>query len=803
MAGMRNLKPKRSGQQHLGAKGDRPRTDAIVRRPSTAVNRTIKSPAPPKRKWVTSLFVLAVLLSSAGLVAGGAWLSLQMFVNPDAIGWANQFLPEWAQIPLLNQPPQTLTQIRASLSKEGHTLGEPLPLDNTKTMQAMLMPVLSSRPNCQTDCEHIVEVRVYQPTSSGHLLRDSETYYQLVSQLAVEGPEETFVLAPLIDAGTDNQGSSQPLPLIEVHRFEGNAPTPGIWLYLQGQMQQQGTAIAYGQVIYYNPDRNNLQLMLPWTSPSGQVPQWQRVNSGSPELVVNQTIDLEPQLHAYQVKPVDLLNPIQLEEISLAAPALPDQAYREALLVARSGLWSPAWEWLQFIKRQRANREPWPAAAQVQMDLVQIYAQLTKTQADKTWASPSQQILADLIDGRWGEGLRVFQASPENTPEIVTLLKTDSGRLWRRVEAALRVNPDRPEVEAWGAMITAAQHGQKAAIAWLKQQPKTTPDTLEYIQPLLKQLNGELTTSGTHSSRIVGSVEPLNQFNLSQWLHPDNAALKLDNQQAWYQVKVDAFHDTSGWKQAPFWDLQLVTAVKAVKPTLAKTKNPVAALWHQLGLDANSQIQIVVWSSDGQQQTTWATVKAVQSSDGVLRLLVASDPIPEVKNSSQPRPLALTEAALQWVQPPPATLSELNHQQPLRVKAILPVLWRELQSSGTGVGATPSLQEMQQQLGDWPVQSIDLTGQGNSEVVLTVSPEAVAALNNSSRQLDGGNHQSRLHTLIFSPTGALLYSELSMNKQQSVMAIANLQDGGPPALLVDGAKTYSLQRWSAKRQRFE
>ena len=438
------------------------------------------------------------------------------------------------------------------------------------------------------------------------------------------------------------------------------------------------------------------------------------------------------------------------------------------------------------------------------MDLVQIYARLTKTQADKTWASPSQQLLADLIDGRWGEGLRVFQASPENTPEIVTLLKTDSDRLWRRVEAALRVNPDRPEVEAWAAMIIAAQKGQKAAIAWLKQRSTTTPATLDYIQPLLKQLNGE--TTAAHSSRIVGSVEPLSQFNLTQWLHPDQkTALTLDNQQAWYQVEVSAFHDTNGWKQAPFLDLSLPpTAAKALNPTSVKTENPVAALWHQLGLDSNSQIQIVIWLPDGQQQTTWATVKAIQLGGGVLRLLVASDPIPEVKNNpSQPRPLALTEAALQWVQPPPITLSELNQQQPLKVKAILPVLWRELQSGQIGVGATSSLEKMQQQLGDWPVQLIDLTGQGKSEAVLTVSPEAIAALNNPPGQLDGGNHSSRLHTLIFSYTGALIYSEFSTNKRQSVAAIANLQDGGLPALLVDGARTYSLQRWSAKRQRFE
>jgi hypothetical protein len=132
------------------------------------------------------------------------------------------------------------------------------------------------------------------------------------------------------------------------------------------------------------------------------------------------------------------------------------------------------------------------------MDLIRLHAQLTKIQAEKTWASPSQQVLADLIDGRWGEGLQVFQASAvgemNESPlqEIATMMAADSGLLWARVEAALRVNPDRPEVKAWGALIVAAKEGKLSAIAWLKQQPKTTPATAAYIQTLLRRLEGDL-----------------------------------------------------------------------------------------------------------------------------------------------------------------------------------------------------------------------------------------------------------------------------------------------------------------------
>lgn len=768
-----------------------------INRFSTVVPKP-KPPVKVQRNWATSLLWMTVLLSGAGSVTVGIWLSFQLFVNPDALSWVNDVLP-WAKIPLINSDqPQTLTQIEASLSKQRQIAGEPLSLDNGSTLQptSVLIPILSSPQNCQSNCEQIVELRVYELTSNGDNQKaQGEIYYQLVDQVSVEGLEESFAIAPLLNGEISDRGSSRPLPLTQLRRFEGKTPATGVWFYLSGQRVQRTSAITYGQIVHYNPSRSHLSLMLPWTSPTGQVPQWQSVTGGgSPELVVNQTIDLEPQLRVYQVKPAQfLLDPLQLEEISLAEPALNNSAYQKAILVARTGLWSPAWEWLQFIKKQRQqHHQPWSTAAQAQIDLIRLHAQLTKSQAEETWASPSQEVLADLIDGRWGKALQVFQASSlENTQEIATLLAADSGRLGNRIDIALKMNTERLEVKAWGALIVGAKEGRRSAIAWLKQQPKTSPKTVTYIQNLLQHLEGEPTAkiSSPHRSRMIGSVQPVTKINPTDWLQPDpKATLNLLNQQVWYQVQITAYHDGKRWRQTPFFDLQLPTA-------------PAKFIWQQLGLDTDSQIQIVVWLPDGQQETKLATVKAAQFQGGVLRLLVASE---EKIDDLQRRPLAVTQAALEWLQPDALALTDLSQQdQPLELAKILPTVWQELQKSSPNKTAIPNFEQLQEKLGQLPVQLIDLTGDNLPEVVINVSLEAIATLNNQNlEQSKFKDNQLRSRTIIISTTGSLLYSEFGTASQEMV-AIADLKDDEPPALLVEGSKTYQLQRWSNKLQRFE
>jgi hypothetical protein len=549
--------------------------------------------------------------------------------------------------------------------------------------------------------------------------------------------------------------------------------------------------------LYYNPERTNIQQLLSWKSPSEELPQWQQITGGGDkELVINLTVGLEPHLQIYQVKPTKLyLNPIQLEKISLGTPAIKDTAYQNALKIARSGLWTPALKSLKSIQKQRKN--PLPVTAQAQIDLIGQYAQITQTQADKTWASPSEQVLADLIDGRWGKALKVFEASSQNMQEIATLLKADKGKLWNRTVAALQVNPEQPEVLAWGALIVAVQQGEDSANSWLQKQPKITKATITEIQSLLKRLNTEVAKASipaNHPSQIIGAAEVISQVKPKQWLLADSQSdLKLPDNQVWYKITVSAFQDGQNWLNYPFEDVH------------SQKNDPAKFLWANLGLNVDSAIQIIARLPNGEQKITTATIKGVKLHNGDLQLLAAGEPIPENHNNFGLRPLALTNDALEWVQPSPITLAEMSRQNPQGVKTLLPILWRYLQDSG-GLTAdeAPNLSELEEISADWPVQVIDLNNDNKPETVLTLSEAAIATLKNSPPNTPVNQKQQyRPRTLIVSDSGKVIYTDFHGNTQQTLTAIARLSDEQSLALLVENERNYSIQRWSDKNQRFE
>ncbi|WP_373526483.1 hypothetical protein [Nostoc sp.] len=774
-----------------------------VNKPHTgAMRRVAKKPQKKQQRgsWLAmpTAASYAILLSSAILIVAFAWISVLFIFNPDQVSWLNKVLPTWAQIPLGNhERPQSLKQIQLDLSKKKQIIGETLPL-HQDAENSFLLPVFQQRPNCQSNCEELVELRVYQRSQELEFKSQSENYYYLATQLAITGPEESFVISSLVDGTSEPEDVSIFLSLTEVQRFGDGTPSPGVWFDLRGQRQQGTDAFAYGHIVYYNPERTNLLQMLSWTSLNGQLPKWQQVTGDdTKELVVDQTVGLEPYLQVYQVKALKLfLKPIQLEAVTLNLPAIKDSAYQNALSIARSGLWTPAFEWLKFIQKQRKG--VLPEAAQAQMDLIRLHSQLTKIQADKNWASPSQQVLADLIDGRWEKALQVFEASPHNAQEIVTLLKADENRLWNRTAAALRVNPNRQEVQAWAALILAVQRGEGYANSWLKTQPKITKDNLAYIQGLLKRLNDGVTKSqisSTHPSQIVGTLQPITQINSTDWLQPNSTTdLKLTDNQVWYQVEVSAFHDGKRWLNSSFENLN------------PPKTSPAKFFWKTLGISSDPEIQIVVWLPNGEQQIIIAVIKAVQLQGKVLRLLVASPKILENQNDVfQPRPLALTNAALEWVQPSPITLQELYQQNPQGVKVMLSSVWQSLQQADEiPTGAIPSFEQMQQKLGDWPVQVIDLTNNTQPEIILTISAAAIASLNHPTPKSQGENtNQSPDRTIILSDRGEVIYTDFTGNYRQRLSAIAKLSDVQSLALLVENANKYSLRRWSQKNQRFE
>lgn len=609
-----------------------------VQPPRKAVNKKRQNPqkSRPKpsqsgskflwKKALANFVALTVLWGGAGAMGGGAWLSYQLIVDPNASIWINQFLPEWSRLPFASgKSIQTLSQIRASLGQVGLIPGEMLLLPKEKSSERevpdLLVPVMvERRPTasivCKNPCRQIVELRVYQPVQIPYQSYETEQYYRLASSVAVEGPAESFVIASHTDAN-DSQGSNKSLPLTALSLFEGKVPSSGAWFNLSGQLLRADKKIPYGQVVHYNPTQTHLISLLEWTGAAGKVPSWRQVTGGGePELAIDQTMGLDPQFTIYQVQPRKFVpNPIQLTAISLEEPALNNPGYQDALRLAKSGLWSPALGMMRALKTKAKGG--WSPQAQAQLDLIKFHANVTQSQAIASWASPSQQVLADLIDGRWNDALQVFEADLGNSSEIATMLKNDGNRIWNRVDAALKVNSQDEGAKAWGALIVGAQEGQRSAAAWLDRLPDTDRETRVRIRGLLDRLGdavSELETLEGHASKITGSAFPINSIDPEQWQLPEpNQGLKLAKQETWYQVQVTSFFDGRSLVQAPFPDLDLRSF-----PSIQ-----VKRFWKRLGLHADPKIKIEVAMPNGQQKVEVGTVRAFQLRDGMLRLLAA------------------------------------------------------------------------------------------------------------------------------------------------------------------------------------
>ena len=590
------------------------------------------SPTPARYPWkrlVANLTALSVLCGFSALMGGGAWLSYQLIVDPNGNRLVAQFVPGWSRLPTGSRDSiQTLDQIKASIRKLGFITGEPLPLPVDKSADNsrfdLLVPIMVERnvnasTVCKNPCRQIAELRVYKRVQLPDRDSEKEQYFQLASSVNLEGPAESFVIASLDDSASNNQASNQSLPLTELRRFDGKAPADGIWFNVSGQLVRGDKKIPYGQVVRYNPTQNHLISLLDWTSAAGQAPNWQQIVKGkNPQLAIDQTIGLEPQFTIYQIGPRKFVpNPVQLTAISLEEFAFNDETYKNGLRLANSGLWSPGLNIMRLAKAKTGQN--WPAAAQAQLETIEFHAKITRAQAIASWASPSQQVLAELIDGRWSQALQVFEADPSNSHEIATTLKNDGGRIMNRVDAALKVNSADADVKAWGALIVASQDGTRNAMNWLDQQSDTDSETKSRIRNLINKLEeavSQAQTSEDHKSQIMGSATLISSINPAEWLEPEpKNELKLTGEQVWYQVQVASFYDGKRWVNSPFADVE----VRSFPATQIKW------LWGRLGLQADPKIKIEVAMANGQQRVAVGTVKAVQIQDGSLRLLAAVD----------------------------------------------------------------------------------------------------------------------------------------------------------------------------------
>lgn len=458
----------------------------------TLLKSAHSQPARPLKKIWCSLNAL-LLAGMTTTVVGLAWLSYQVITDPNVAFWLNQYLPTSSGKQIAAHQPRTLQQILQRLQSQDQETGKPIALatdgnanNRLTATKDILVPIYDA--NCsKRSCQKIQSLNVYRSLQLPPLLRifQGKRYYRLLDQITVQGPtEETLVnLARNPRLVT---GSTRPMNLSRVEVYNP-APKPGSWLRVTGLRREGNSTSAYGQMLYFHPSKARLVLMLNWASPSGQYPQWQQVTGDQkPELVVKQTVGLEPQFSVYRLQSSSK-GSLKLENISLGKPAFANQGYSQSLSLARSGLWSQAKKHLLTVKETQPQR--WSANAQAQLDYINLHAAVAQSQVKQTSASRVQTLVARLINGEWNTALKLFQ-SPETDPaDIRALLAADPGRLLVRVDAFLRVNPNDQDAISWGALIRYMQYGPTTAMVWTQQQTGNNKAALHKVKKLLKRLN--------------------------------------------------------------------------------------------------------------------------------------------------------------------------------------------------------------------------------------------------------------------------------------------------------------------------
>lgn len=733
--------------------------------------------APPEKPPIWSrLLVLLLWMSGAGAIAASGWLAFWLIINPGSVRWLSWLMPAWNRTALVRDDiPRSMADLEREAAQRGLELGEPLLLNRSvaEEFRDILVPVLlKSCTAGSQSCGQMTELHVYRSTSL-----EANTQWRVIDRLGVSGPDEYFVLSPLADGSGTDRGSLDAMPLTKLTAMEGTAPGGGVWFLLRGERGEGSSSILYGQLGRYDGRKSRLSLEVPWTSPAGQPPRWQTVTgSKTPELVVNQTVGLEPQYAVWQVRsqPTNPATPVRLIPIALDKTALNDPAYDNALLLAKSGLWTPAQQLLDALKRQWSK--DWTAPAQAQLDVIALHANVTRAQAKRTWASPTEQITVQIIDGNWEKAMDLMRSAFQDGYDLATLLNGNH-RLWGRVEAALKVSPSL-EVQTVGGLLVYARQGRAAAIAWLQQQNKISPQSValhprtQQILRLLDSTPVAQTSLPNSPGRLLGEAVPIGNAT-QNWRTADDKPFQLAPGQRAYRIQVTRFETSQGWQRSP----------------LRRSSNALTSryLWHLLGLQTHATLQLMTWRDDQLQviDTTVQAVRLVGNGPELLAVVTSGDsPSAEPGDSRSAAPLlAATPTTLQWVQPDrTAMLEELHQQYPTWANSVMATLMQQLPEQTISV-STNSPEMNLQAIGSWAVQLIDLTGDGQPEAIATMRPTETAPP----------------QTLILSSAGNLIYS--SGNGQ--MVAIADLQDGNPPSLVVRDRSGFSLKRWSPGNRRFE
>ncbi|MEM1311642.1 MAG: hypothetical protein AAGF98_19440, partial [Cyanobacteria bacterium P01_H01_bin.153] len=456
-----------------------PLSSGLIAKPvktSPISRRAARRSVLPFKQWMR-LSSLTLLLAGASIAIGiSLWTSAALILRPHPPRWLMHYWPglmdNWGAMPA-----QTLAEIEAELGAQQRYAGELMDLtqisDRPELTGLKLLPVWATRSSCTHDCETIVELRLYGARPA----RQASEQLQLLHQLAVQGPEESTVLKTLSQTDISSLGSTYELPLTALKSLH-EEDLSGAWLTLTGRWRTQGSPVLYGQVLYINPDLHRITSLLNWQSPPGRLPAWHDVDQqGLPELLVNQSYGLEPDFQLYRIDDLGVMGAqTRLQAIALTPLPLADGhttlAYKNALFLAQRGLWSDAETQLAQLKAQLAAN--WSADLEQQLQLVTLHGRFSTAQAERDWSQPSQKLLALLLDGRWQPALEQITSQQQGIPQaVLPLLERDSTRVWQRLTATLRLNPNHKAARFWSALVLMAKEDEAAALKWLSADEKS------------------------------------------------------------------------------------------------------------------------------------------------------------------------------------------------------------------------------------------------------------------------------------------------------------------------------------------
>jgi hypothetical protein len=562
-----------------------------------------KMPKSPRKSWgwLGNLTALIIILSLGGTIGYGAWIAIQYIIAPEKVKWVNPYLPEWTKQPVANdKSDQTLEQITEELKKKKLLSGEEIKFSDSDKQEYLLIPINKK------DSKQIVSLRLYQQNS------ENKKYYKQINQIDIDNY-----------AGQNGEL----LPLTKIIRLEGNENKTGIWFNIYGQIKDK-TPLNYGKILNYNPEENNLNLMLDWNNQNDDLPYWQQVTGNNLlELVINHTKGLYPNLQVFKLKDRKFVgSPYELTEIYINQPEIVDKVdnkflkdYRNALNLAKNGLWTAAFNLLETLK----NTSSWTEEAQDQLDVIKLHSDLTESQAYKNWEQVHQQFIANLINCSWKNAILSFQSADENQRyKIAKILKDDDNAQVKGIEIALEIYPKNTDLQTLFAMILSAKYGYEKAMLWVNKQSDNSAEIQNKIKTLVSQIDDTFLVQKqipSHPSQIVAVAETLIDIDSTEWSQPqDNlqgnqAPLELGQLQGWYQVEVTEFFDGQNMRKQPFNDLRLTST------------NAVKYLWKLLGLETDPRLQITIAGSNGQQQSTLVEVKAAKIKDGKLYLLAVGE----------------------------------------------------------------------------------------------------------------------------------------------------------------------------------